>query len=137
MTGPDETLCPSHIAESIEAYVMDGREPGGFVRACLENNLENAVTRADEVNLWTIPHIVAYLRGRVPSIAWGSRQQVERWLERKARERKRQALIPDELPAAASYAAGSIPLRRALAVKGSVIGKVVLGVDGTDVRSKP
>lgn len=84
---PDQMWCPEHIRESVLAYVNDGREPGGFLRAVMENDLVEAIRRADETNLALIPHIVAWMMTSIPAHAWGSRQNVERHLARKERAR--------------------------------------------------
>jgi hypothetical protein len=85
--APDEKFCPEHLRASIDAYVKDGRETGGFLRAVLENDLREAIGRADHVNVWLLPHIVSYLYNRVPSHVWGSPVKVQRHLDRKRKER--------------------------------------------------
>ena len=69
------------LKESIDAYVRDGRPTGGFLQACIENDLSEAVKRADENNLRRIPEIVSYLYNDCPSYCWGFKGAFERWLE--------------------------------------------------------
>lgn len=81
-------LCPTHLRESIDAYVADGRPTGGFLRAVLENDLVGAVTRADAINIALLPHIVMYVANHVPTAATGNPQRVEAWIERCRRKRE-------------------------------------------------
>ena len=66
--------------ETIDNYVEKGWEPGGFVRACLENNLKEAIGRADPGNLRDIKEIVGYIYMHIPAKVWGSPAKVEHHL---------------------------------------------------------
>lgn len=88
---PNPNLCPAHIRESLDAYANEGRPTGDFLRAVLSNNLRESFGRADHVNLTFMPHIVAYVYERVPSLAWGSEALVDAWLRRKKAEREKVA----------------------------------------------
>lgn len=79
---------PEHLQESIDAYVNGGRPTGGFLRACIENNLNEAVARADADNLSIIPAIVGYLYNRCPSGSWGRSDSWGNWIEAKRKERE-------------------------------------------------
>jgi hypothetical protein len=79
--GPNPALCTLRCVASIHAYLR-GLPTGDFLRAVLENNLEQAISRADDINIHALPHIVAYVRECVPSIAWGSSEKVNRWLSK-------------------------------------------------------
>lgn len=68
------------IKDSLERYVKHKISPGGFLRAVLENDLTNAVARADYINIQRIPEIVRYVYNEVPGTAWGSPELVEEWL---------------------------------------------------------
>ncbi len=83
----DKALCPVNIQESIHAYIQ-GRPPGGFLRAVLENNLKEAALGADEQNARHLADIVAFVYWTVPAFAWGSPEAVSRYLVacREARE---------------------------------------------------
>jgi hypothetical protein len=78
---PNPTLCPRRVQSSLEAYVR-GLPPGSFVRAVLSNDLNEAIARADDVNIHALPHIVAYVREHLPAVAWGSSEKVNRWLSK-------------------------------------------------------
>lgn len=85
----DPALCPIHLRESIDRYVNEGVPVGSFLSAVLANNLEASVTRADEANVILLPHIVAYVIQNVPFNVWGSEFKVDRYIEKKERERMR------------------------------------------------
>ena len=84
----DSQLIPLDTRESIDAYVSEGLETGGFLRAVLENNLMEAMGRADAHNLEALPHICAYVYNEIPSACHGAPSIVRAWLERKAKERE-------------------------------------------------
>lgn len=67
--------------QSISMYVMDGIEPGGFVRAVLENDLKGAIARADSENLRDIKDIVSHVYWNIPHQCQGSQKKVEEWIE--------------------------------------------------------
>lgn len=71
---------PPSILASIQRYVNEGVSPGHFVRAVLENNLYQAVTRADDESQAALCTIVAYVVNETPSAAWGSPHAVREWI---------------------------------------------------------
>lgn len=81
-------LCPEGIVESLQRYVDHGISPGGFLCAVLDNDLKEAIGRADHINLPLIPHIVAYCHSEIPSYSWGSPGCVDRWLRLKQADRE-------------------------------------------------
>ncbi len=66
---------------NIAAYINLGQPPGHFLGAVLTNDLKEAVTRADEGNLATLPAIVGYLYNKAPAHCWGSEDRVKAWLD--------------------------------------------------------
>ena len=67
--------------ETIDNYVTHGVEPGGFVRAVLENNLCGAFGRADVENRRDIFEIVSYVHNNIPAGCNGSPEKVENWMK--------------------------------------------------------
>lgn len=80
MPQVDYSLLRSDVIESLQRYAVSHIETGGFLRAVLENNLSEACGRADEDNIKTLFHIVAYIYNELPLSCWGTPDRVERWL---------------------------------------------------------
>lgn len=77
--NPDLPIRPD-IKESLELYLSHGIRPGQFLVAVLENDLFEAMSRADSYNAATIHQIVIYIYNRLPCAAFGSRERVQEWL---------------------------------------------------------
>ena len=67
--------------DTINNYVTKGWEPGSFVRAVLENNLMEALGRADIGNRHAIFEICGYVYNEIPSGSHGSPGKVEAWMK--------------------------------------------------------
>jgi len=79
---------PEHMHGPVRDYIEHGAPPGNFLEAILENNLTEAVGRADTENMRNIPALVAYLYNEAPAPCWGSPENVGAWLRMKAEERE-------------------------------------------------
>lgn len=84
-------LIPNYLREAVDRYGVDGMETGGCLRAVLENDLLQAVLRADPITSVALPAIVKYCHHTLPSHAWGSSGRVEAWLKEHAERRRRAA----------------------------------------------
>lgn len=73
-------MVPLRFQTSLTRYVSERIETGGFLRAVLENDLHEAVSRADYESLDQLPTIVMYVSSNLPTECWGSKEKVERWL---------------------------------------------------------
>jgi hypothetical protein len=71
---------PQALRESIDRYVNQGIPTGGFLEACIKNDLKSAVSLADETSLTAIPAIVGYLYNECPMGCWGGPESFERWI---------------------------------------------------------
>lgn len=78
---------PESTIEAIRKHADHGYEVGHFVTAVLENNLVEAVNRADDHNLRCLADIVRYCYWEIPSPCWGSPKKVAAWIEMKEKER--------------------------------------------------
>ncbi len=78
---PNKKLIEQRFKESIDLYVSTGCPTGGFLNSVLENNLKEAIGRADDDALENLPHIVAYLYNNVPGCCWGSPENVKKWYQ--------------------------------------------------------
>jgi hypothetical protein len=76
------------VMAAIRRWVENGTPTGGFVRACLENNLLEAVIAADDENIKSLPSVMLYLYNEVPGGCWGSWIKCRSWADKKARLRE-------------------------------------------------
>lgn len=76
-----------HLADSLDSYARHGQPTGGFLRACLENDLMEACGRADTFNKVILHVIASYIYNELPANCHGSRERVESWLATMAEQR--------------------------------------------------
>ena len=72
---------PEDMMGGIRRYIDDKCPPGHFLTAVLENDLKEAVSRADHRNMKVIPAYVSYLYNHAPGNCWGSKEAVDEWLK--------------------------------------------------------
>ncbi len=70
---------PELILNAMARYFNEHHPVGGFLTACLMNDLGAAIDRADPWSLMALRQIVGALR-EGPRSAWGSREAVAEWL---------------------------------------------------------
>lgn len=80
MISPTREPVRPDMIEGLVRYKDHGTPTGGFLRAVLENNLKEAVQRADIDNQRSLCAIVAWCYNNLPSAAWGSPEQVRSWI---------------------------------------------------------
>jgi hypothetical protein len=85
-TVPGLGYVPARIKGALDRWVYEGIPPGGFTTAVLQNNLMEAVGRADEECGLNLRAIVAYVYNEVPAWAWGSRENMNEWAAKFGRE---------------------------------------------------
>ena len=73
---------PNGLQDGMQRYIEYGILPGHFLTAVLENNLSNAVMRADVNNLKELPNIVKWMHWEIPSDAHGSEIAVKAWIDK-------------------------------------------------------
>ena len=78
----------AEIRASLDRYANNHIPTGGFLKACLENNLREAFGRADDFNRENLSEIVQYMYNDIPSNCWGSKEIVEKWLKNEGGESK-------------------------------------------------
>ena len=70
-------MIPDRLTSALLRYV-DRRPPtGGFLRACLENDLLQASCTADDKNAGRLRDIMRHIVNELPSECWGSKEQVK------------------------------------------------------------
>ena len=75
----DYLKLPEGLQYSMKCYIEKGIRTGGFLTACLENDLLAAVNRADKTNLARLKDVVQWIYNEAPSDCWGSREKVQAW----------------------------------------------------------
>jgi hypothetical protein len=71
---------PEHMMAGLLRYIEHGVYPGDFLTAVLENDLKEAVGRADDANLQCLPAYVGYLYNEAPGLCWGTPERVRNWV---------------------------------------------------------
>ncbi|MEO0729080.1 MAG: hypothetical protein AAFY64_01710 [Pseudomonadota bacterium] len=67
--------------DALRRYIVEGYPPNHFLRAVLENDLMEALARADDANLEALEAYCAWLRTYAPSAAYGSPGRVADWID--------------------------------------------------------
>ena len=73
-------MIPEHTKESLDRYVKDRIPTGDFLYAFLTNDLFGAIGSADDINIRHLLEIAEYIYNHIPSICWGSPEDVSNWL---------------------------------------------------------
>ena len=71
------------VLDSLKRYIEHGIPTGGFLEAVLSNDLREAIGRADDYNMRTLPEIVSWIYNEAPSGCWGSPKRVTEWIYRR------------------------------------------------------
>ncbi len=77
----DMTKVPSHMVPGVYHYLDDGVEPGGFLRAVLENKLVESFSLADGINHDSMSRWASFLYNDMPMASWGSEEKVREWIK--------------------------------------------------------
>jgi len=72
---------PPQIKVALDRWANMEGGVGDFLTAVLENNLMEAVGRADHINKQLLPEICMYVYNEMPSTCHGSPEKVKLWLE--------------------------------------------------------
>lgn len=89
------SLIPPHMREGLTLYLTNGVMPGSFLCAVLNNDLVEAVKRADDENAHRLPGYIRFLYNYVDSRAWGRKGCVEEWVARRRKELSQEAVHGD------------------------------------------
>lgn len=79
---------PSHLEEGLRRYATERIPTGSFLRAVLENDLKEAVGRADIESQRSLCAIVSFCYNNIPSASWGSPEKVREWLNGRQSSRR-------------------------------------------------
>lgn len=80
---PDvEARMPPLVVEGLIMYRDHHVKTGGFLEAVLSNDLKEACGRADVHSARSLVSIVEWCYNCLPSVAWGSPERFNKWLEK-------------------------------------------------------
>lgn len=82
---------PPAVYASLRRYVDEKIATGDFLRAVIENDMAEAIGRADPQSLAALPNIVLFLYNEAPAPCWGSKLRRLQWLNDQAALEKRRA----------------------------------------------
>ena len=74
---------PDYMVGALRDYIENYVPVGGFLTAVLQNDLTEAVGRADDHNTANLPAYVSYLYNNAPRDCWGSPERVTAWLAKR------------------------------------------------------
>jgi hypothetical protein len=72
---------PRYIYVALQGYLAYKRPVGHFLTAVLQNNLHEALAKADADSLEALQVICQFIYWSVPGQAWGSPERVSNWLK--------------------------------------------------------
>ncbi len=76
-----EGKVPSNLLQSLVAYGKKEHSVGSFLGHVLENNLFEALCRADLESLAAIKDICMFVHWEMPSQCHGSKENVRKWIQ--------------------------------------------------------
>ena len=79
-------MMPCITKKSLDRYAEKRIPTGGFLKAVLENDLQQAFARADNSNYIALRAIVRYVYNHLPADCWGSPEKVKAWLDKDKKE---------------------------------------------------
>ena len=72
---------PEYMHGAIIRYYENGIEPGDFLTAVINNDLTEAIGRADDTNVNALKAYIMWFYNQVPRGSWGRPHAVSDWLE--------------------------------------------------------
>lgn len=72
---------PEHLEAGLRCYILEGCPVGDFLSAVIDNDLQEAIGRADEESAANLKAIVGYLYNEALGKCWGSREKRLAWIE--------------------------------------------------------
>lgn len=79
------------VKESLTNWAVKGWVPGGFLLAVLENNLMEAMGRADSYNRATIFQICTFIYNELPHDCHGNPEKVQLWHDKLSPQKEEEA----------------------------------------------
>jgi hypothetical protein len=70
---------PDYMVEAFVKYILTGHPMGSFATSVVQNDLMDAVSRADPTNAGKLRETMLWFYNYTPSPCWGSVQNYKRW----------------------------------------------------------
>ena len=79
MQGLNECSIPERMRGGIMRFYEHGLPPGDFLTAVIDNDLKEAIGRADGTNKYLLWNYINWFYNHAPSGSWGFPGAVEKW----------------------------------------------------------
>ena len=73
-------MLEGNLKDTLDRYANSRIPTGGFLQAVLENDLMEAVGRADDINRYRLHEICSYVYNNMPASCHGNKEIVNAWL---------------------------------------------------------
>ena len=73
---------PAEMHGGIVRYFENGIAPGSFLCAVIDNDLREAVARADDTNLYLLRNYMQWFYNHAPSSSWGYPGAADEWCKK-------------------------------------------------------
>lgn len=73
-------MIPDRLMDGTKRYVEGHIKPGSFLTAVIQNNLTEALGRADDESRLLLHDIVKWFYNEAPFTCWGSPEKMSAWL---------------------------------------------------------
>ena len=95
VTALQECGIPGYMHQSIVNFYENGYQPGSFLTAVIDNDLKEAVGRADDTNIHCIKNYVMWFYNHAPDGTWGFSGATEKWCKHIREEEFENLKIPE------------------------------------------
>ncbi len=73
---------PGHMVPGVVNWVLEGKVPGGFLQAVINNDLMGALGKADDTNKHKLWNYGMFFHNFAPSGCYGSPDKVQAWIDK-------------------------------------------------------
>jgi hypothetical protein len=70
---------PKRMHPGIIKWILIGQIPGQFLTAVIENDLREAIGKADDENIKILGAYIQFFYNHAPTGCWGSKEKVAQW----------------------------------------------------------
>ncbi len=81
---------PEYMQQGIIYYYEEGLPPGDFLSAVIDNDLKEAIGRADTTNVNCLKAYIMWFYNQAPRGSWGYAGAVKAWLKKFEKEKEKE-----------------------------------------------